>query len=279
MAAIRYQYPEHLREIAESIPAAPGVYIFHGDDEQLPLYIGKSVNLRSRVFSHLRNKREARMLRQARRVSHLRTAGNIGALLLESRLVKERYPLLNQQLRRNVRLCSLRLRLRKNAADVPEIVYAQEVDFATEPQLYGLFNSRRAALQLLEVIADEERLCLGALGLERLASGRACFRSGIGRCAGLCRGEESAAAHQQRLLSRLEAHALRCWSWPGAIGLVEHDEAFTEIHVVRNWCHLGTAESVEAARALSRVTAGFDADCYRILAKPVLQQSVEIIEL
>ena len=279
MAAIRYRYPEHLREIAESIPAAPGVYIFHGDDEHLPLYIGKSINLRDRVFSHLRNKREARMLRHARHVTHQRTAGNIGALLLESRLVKERYPLLNRQLRRNFRLCSLKLRTRRPGGDVPEIVYAQEVDFATEPQLYGLFNSRRAAMQLLEAIADEERLCLGALGLERLAQGRACFRSGIGRCAGLCRGEESVQAHQQRLLHRLDAHAVRCWSWRGAIGLVERDAAFIEIHVVRNWCHLGTADSIEAARAMSRVTAGFDADCYRILAKPVLQRTVEIIEL
>lgn len=271
----RYVYPEHLREYAEGMPAAPGVYVFHGDEEQLPLYIGKSVNLRARVLSHLRNRREARMLRQSRRISHERTAGEVGALLLEARLVKERYPLLNRRLRRNFRLCSLRF-----AGKVPEIVYAQEVDFAVEPRLYGLFWSRRAALELLESIADEERLCLGAMGLEKLPRGRACFRSRIGKCAGLCDGAESLTDHHGRLQARLDAHALRCWSWPGALGMVERDEdGRLEIHVVRNWCHLGTATSIEAARALSRVTAGFDADCYRILARPLLQASVELIAL
>lgn len=274
MPAIPYRYPDHLRAIAATIPEAPGVYIFHGDDERLPLYIGKSVSLRSRVLAHLRNRREARLLRQTRHISHQRTAGEIGALLLEARLIKERYPLLNRRLRRNFRLCSLRLGPR-----APEIVYAQHVDFAREPQLYGLFTGRSAALELLERIAEEEHLCLGSLGLERLPKGRACFRSSIGRCAGVCRGDETPAAHHGRLLARLEAHAVRCWPWAGAVGLLEQDEALREIHVVRNWCHLGTVTNLEEARALSRVTAGFDADCYRILAKPVLQRSVEVIEL
>lgn len=42
-----------------------GVYQFHGESETLPLYIGKSVNIRSRVLSHLRTADEASMLRRA----------------------------------------------------------------------------------------------------------------------------------------------------------------------------------------------------------------------
>ncbi|MDR9963492.1 hypothetical protein KIF59_00345 [Enterobacter cloacae subsp. cloacae] len=30
------------------------MYIFHGESDTLPLYISKSVNIRSRVLSHLR---------------------------------------------------------------------------------------------------------------------------------------------------------------------------------------------------------------------------------
>jgi excinuclease Cho len=41
----------------------------------VPLYIGKSVNLRSRVLSHLRNGDEASLLRQTRRISHICTIG------------------------------------------------------------------------------------------------------------------------------------------------------------------------------------------------------------
>ena len=44
-----YEYPEHLRSAIAELPRAPGVYVFHGDDGDLPLYIGKSVNRRNRV--------------------------------------------------------------------------------------------------------------------------------------------------------------------------------------------------------------------------------------
>ena len=65
----RSEYPEHLRPWLEALPKLPGVYQFHGDSDTMPLYIGKSVNLRSRVLSHLRTPEEAAMLRQSRRIT------------------------------------------------------------------------------------------------------------------------------------------------------------------------------------------------------------------
>lgn len=65
-----------------------GVYLFHSESDTMPLYIGKSVNIRSRVMAHLRTANEAAMLRQAKRISWICTAGEIGALLLEARLIK-----------------------------------------------------------------------------------------------------------------------------------------------------------------------------------------------
>ena len=76
-----------LSECVSGLPHAPGVYIFHGDGS-LPLYIGKSVDIRSRVLSHLRHPDETRMVSLTRRFEALETAGEIGALLLESRLIK-----------------------------------------------------------------------------------------------------------------------------------------------------------------------------------------------
>jgi excinuclease Cho len=265
---------QHLRAAIDNAPAAAGVYIFHGDSATLPLYIGKSVNIRARLLSHLRNPDEVRMLRQTRRISHIRTAGEIGALLLEAQLIKQQQPLFNQQLRRNRQLCSLQL-----TQAHPQVVYARELDFASAPALYGLFASRHAALQSLRSLADQQRLCLGALGLERLAPGKACFRSSIRLCAGVCRGDESPQVHRERLHAGLLDLQLACWPYPGAIGLIEQDAQLTQIHVVRNWCYLGSAPSAEAARPLRTLAAGFDADGYRILVRPVLSQSVPIVSL
>ncbi len=269
-----YEYPQHLRDAIDDAPAAAGVYVFHGEDGDLPLYIGKSVNIRHRLLSHLRNPEEARMLRQTRAITHIRTGGEIGALLLEAQMIKQQHPLFNQKLRRNRQLCSLQL-----VDGLPQVVYSKDLDFATEPALHGLFASRHEALNTLRDLADQQRLCYGALGLEKLAPGRACFRAGIRQCAGVCRGDETHAAHQARLLEGLLALRVQCWPYEGAVGLIESDEALTQVHVVRNWCYLGSAPTVAAARGLKKVAAGFDADGYKILVRPLMTQALQIVPL
>lgn len=269
-----YEYPAHLLESLDGLPTSPGVYIFHGEEGDLPLYIGKSVNLRQRVLSHLRNPEEARLLRQTRRISHIGTVGEVGALLLESRLIKEQQPLMNQKLRRIRQLCALRL-----AAGVPEVVYSSDLNFATEPDLYGLFPSRHAALEALRDLADQHRLCYGALGLERLTPGRPCFRATIRRCAGVCRGDERPDDHHARLLQALDGLRVACWPYPGAIGLIERQGRARQVHVIRNWCYLGSATTQAAARKLDRVVTGFDADGYKILCRPILTGAAKVVLL
>ena len=40
-AAAVYEYPEHLRPWLDFLPKQPGVYVFHGESDVMPLYIGK----------------------------------------------------------------------------------------------------------------------------------------------------------------------------------------------------------------------------------------------
>ncbi|XTZ36791.1 excinuclease Cho [Salmonella enterica] len=273
-AAAIYEYPEHLRPWLEAIPKQPGVYIFHGKSDAMPLYIGKSVNIRSRVLSHLRTPDEAAMLRQARRITWVCTAGELGALLLEARLIKERQPLFNKRLRRNRQLCSLRL-----SGEKPQVVYAKEVDFSTSPDLYGLFANRRAALQALQTIADTEKLCYGLLGLESLSRNRACFRSALQRCAGACCGKEPLEAHNARFTAALARMRVVCWPWQGPVGLKESGETMTQYHIIHNWYWLGSVERLSDAAQMLRTPAGFDHDGYKILCKLVLSGNYEIVEL
>ena len=267
-----YEYPQHLRAAIEDAPTGAGVYVFHGKEGDLPLYIGKSVNIRARLLSHLRTQDEARMLRQTQRISHIRTAGEIGALLLEAQMIKAQHPLFNQKLRRNKQLCSLQM-----TQGVPEVVYAKDIDFARAPDLYGLFASRHAALDALRALADQNKLCYAPLGLEKLAPGKACFRAAIRQSAGVCRGDETPQTHSERLFTSLLGLRVECWPHEGAIGLVERDAELTQIHVVNHWCYLGSAATPDEARQLSTLAAGFDADGYKILCRPVLTRSVELL--
>lgn len=270
-----YEYPDHLRQALEDTPAAPGVYVFHADRETIPLYIGKSVNLRARLMSHLRNPDEARLLRQTARITHIRTAGEIGALLLEARLIKEQQPLFNQKLRRNRQLCALRL----NADGVPEVVYSRDMNFAIEPNLFGLFASRHAAIEALRDLADSHRLCYGALNLEKPTRAKPCFRHMVKLCAGVCCGAESPVQHRERLQAALDLLRVATWPYPAAVGIVERCEDMQQIHVVRNWCYLGSVQDLHAARQLDTVVSGFDADGYKILCRPLLAGTLEVVPL
>lgn len=273
MPAELYEYPEHLRALVAPTPAAPGVYLLYGESAQWPLYIGKSINIRSRLLAHLRTADEARLLKQTQRIECIRTAGEVGALLLESRLIKERQPLFNKRLRHNKRLSSLQI----TADGSVEVVNTTALPSALP--LYGLFAHRRAAIEFVRTLADEHGLCLVVMGLEKSA-GRACFRQQIRKCRGACCGHESLAEHQQRLLDALAQRLIYQWPYAGAVALHESHDALSEYHVINQWHYLGSYSTLAAAQqAPHRPPKAFDADSYKILLRPLLSTEHRIIEL
>lgn len=256
------------------IPTAPGVYFFHGEGS-LPLYIGKSISLRARVQQHLRAPEEAHMMAQTRRVSWQRTAGEVGALLLESHLIKTQQPLFNVRLRRSKQLCAWHL---PTALQPPELVNSRQFNFAATEGLYGLFASAHAAKQALRSRAEELGLCQVKLGLEQ-DLGRGCFARQLGRCLGACIGQESPEAHHQRLRAALAEWEVRHWPFDGAVGLVERDGDWVQTHVLDQWCYLGTLEGPPQRRAPAALPSpAFDMDSYRILMRPLLMGEQELVQ-
>lgn len=276
--AAGFAYPHHIdRASLDALPSRPGIYIFR-DEQDRPLYIGKSVNIRSRVLSHLRTPEEARMLQQSRYVEYRRTAGDIGALLLESRLIKDLQPLHNKKLRRTREMCALRLDPGMQA--VPEIVYARDHDFASSDHLYGLFATRKAALEKLREIVDMHMLCPALTGLEQVVRGRACFARQISRCLGACAGTEPLAEHRRRLQAALDDLRVVVWPWPGPMGIVEECDGWKQTHVVDHWFYLGSIDDVAGAPPRRRAARrSFDVDTYKILVKPMLRGELRIEEV
>ena len=276
--------PPQLTTPIQDIPQSCGVYLFHGEG-QVPLYIGKSVNLRSRVMAHFQAAgkvaREMRIAQEIRRVEWIETAGEIGALLLEARLMKERQPLHNRQLRREGSLCAWRLNADSAARPLLTLVRGEELQPREFDRLYGVYRSRAQALTSLRELAEQQALCPQALGLES-GKGR-CFAHQVGRCKGVCCGEESQQRHYLRLQMALAEHRLQVWPHAGAVGLREHDAETgrTDIHVFDQWCYLATVHDeaeLEAALETRRALA-FDLDSYRLLLKHLLPQGKRKAEL
>ena len=263
--------PPLLETDVSQIPDTPGVYFFYGEGA-LPLYIGKSVSLRTRVMSHFqaatKAAKEMRILTEIRRVEWTETAGELGALLLESRLVKEKQPVYNRKLRRESALCTWMLHEDALANPLVKLVQLDALEPSQWAQLYGTYRSKRQAMDALRQLADAHGLCPRLLGLESTKG--ACFAAQIGRCKGACTGREPLPLHRVRLQMALAQHRLQAWPHPGKVGVREYhaDTGRTDIHVFDQWCHVATVhDAAELQDVLSmRRPLSFDLDTYRLLA-------------
>jgi DNA polymerase-3 subunit epsilon len=279
--------PRLVQASVDAIPEAPGVYLFFGERDA-PLYVGKSVAMRSRVLAHfaeaLRSPRAAQLAREVRRIEWQRCCGELSALLREAGLVKALQPAYNRRLRPATQLCGFVFEPHRDPAHALRLASACELDGAALGSLHGLFRSRGAALRALRSLADEAGLCLQTLGLERRARARGgCFRAQLQRCRGVCLGRESPLAHQARLAAALARLPRIAWPWRGPIGVVEHDDErdATEVHVIQHWCWLGAARSEDEIPRLLEEAARprFDLDQYRTLARHLGSRRARVVEL
>ncbi|AJZ74754.1 ethanolamine utilization protein [Pandoraea apista] len=268
------QPPQLPDEAIDALPDSPGVYLFYGEGDTL-LYVGKSVDIRSRVRSHFSSDhqvaKDLRISQEIRRVEARQTTGELGALLLESQLVKQLQPVHNRQLRRTSSLYSWQLAA---DSDTPQLVSAKTVDFASAEALYGTFSSRASAESALRALADEHRLCCAQLGLEKAAGGRPCFGYQVKRCDGACVGDVPLAAHTARVREALTTLQLDTWPYDGPIAIEEHGTGTraddVEYHVIDRWQYLGSVTSREALDTLvdsMPAVTGFDPDIYRLLGR------------
>ena len=255
------------KELIDSIPDAPGCYIFYGENKT-PLYIGKSISLRSRVMSHfqgaLTQRKEMKLSMQVRDIDWIETGGELSALILESRLIKERMPSMNVKLRRSKDLCGWSLVEDDAKVLVPILVTHHQLSPGLQDNLYGLFYSKREAHNYLKAIAKKHHLCEVLLGLEKRVIGKSCFGYQVKQCGGACINLTPVALHNLQLKTALEFFKVKVWPYSGPIAIREGGEMI----VVDKWCYLGTAINEDELYEL--VESGdveFDLDIYKIVRK------------
>ena len=280
-ASLRATLPAALpADLADDLPETPGVYRFYGAGEQGEslLYIGKANNLRERVLDHFRGgagglgstgkAKALELAAQVRRVEWTQTAGELDALLLEAREIREMQPSYNRQQRGGGE------RLTWLFADEgpPELVEL-DAEILRSGNAFGTYRARRDAQRALESLAREHQWCLKLLGLEE-AEG-SCVGFQMGRCRGACVGRESAAIHRARIKIGLMPLLLKQWPHDGPMMVREGSGERLRYHVIDGWQHLGTVDAGNDEGELDELLRlgqrsrrqSFDIDTYRILTR------------
>jgi DNA polymerase-3 subunit epsilon len=182
--------PPDQRPDLSSLPDDPGVYIFR-DERGRPLYIGKSVSLRSRARAHFCA--PAGWTGRAEIVDYRATNSELGALVLENRLIKKHRPQGNRALKRTDAYVYLRCRL-----DIPYPVLEVNPEPASGHAInVGPLRGRALAGELADQLTSLYRLrhCGRRLKLREHPSAY----GQMGRCCSPCLGDLDPNAYRRQL--------------------------------------------------------------------------------
>jgi DNA polymerase III subunit epsilon len=194
--------PPALRPDLAALRDEPGAYVFANATGQ-PLYVGKSVAVRTRARSHFAASTGSGWASQAAFVEHHPTNSELGALLVENRLIKRLLPPANVRLRHADRYVYLRCRL-----DIPFPI----LEVAPEPAAghgvtVGPLRGRSAAVELMEQLNSIFGLRHCGRRLPRRQHPSAYGQ--MGRCLSPCLGDLDPNLYRRRLDEALGLFAER----------------------------------------------------------------------
>lgn len=185
-------------EEIKSLPEVPGVYYFHDESGNI-IYIGKSVNIKSRVMSHFSNndhKREIELRERTASVTYELTGSDLVASLLESAEIKRHKPVFNRSLRRSM----FQYGLFSYTGQDGYIHLTVEAIKGDKLPLTS-YGTRKEGMGHLQRILDEFNLCQKLCGLYSSTGG--CFDHHMGICHGACVGAESPSNYNDRVIDAI----------------------------------------------------------------------------
>jgi len=188
-------------EVIKKLPETPGVYYFHDENGDI-IYIGKSVNIKSRVMSHLSNnthRREIEMRERTATVTYEVTGSDLVASLYESAEIKKHKPVFNRSLRRSLFQYGL---FTYTAQDGYIHIGVEQIKGDRLP--LTSYANRKEGVNHLQRLVDEFNLCQKLCGL--YSSKGSCFDYHLGICKGACVGNESPASYNDRAIDAISKY-------------------------------------------------------------------------
>ncbi len=193
---------DHINQLLDQIsrfPETPGVYIMK-DASEVILYIGKAVNLKSRVRSYFFDTHQDRahipvMLQHLDHIEWIVTNNETEALILEANLIRKHKPKYNVDLRDDKHFPYLKVTLNE---PFPRLLVVRRVE-KDGAVYFGPYTDVRAMRQLAGFANRIFRLrdCSKALPLSKPI--RPCINYSMKRCSGPCAGKISEADYRKNI--------------------------------------------------------------------------------
>ena len=186
----------NIEEILRNLPARPGVYL-HKNAQDKVIYVGKAVNLRSRVRSYFHKSAQEhpktrRLVEEIADIDFIVADSELEALLLENTLIKQHQPRFNVRLKDDKRYPYIKVHWQD---PFPRVTTTRRLQ-NDGARYYGPYTAAWAAYQTLDLV----RKIFPYLTCTRNITGRderACLYYHIGRCAAPCIGVVDQAGYRQ----------------------------------------------------------------------------------
>ena len=196
-----FDFEEELKKL----PSEPGVYIMR-DNRDVIMYVGKAINLRSRVRSYFRENIGRgpaidRMVSLIARFEYIVTDSELEALVLENNLIKEHSPKYNTMLKDDKTYPYIKVTL---GDAYPRIVFSRLMK-KDKAKYFGPYTSAAAVKDTIELLNKlyQLRTCNRSLPKE-IGNDRPCLNYHIQQCLAPCQGYVSQEEYRKQVASAME---------------------------------------------------------------------------
>ena len=189
---------DHLKGILDTLPSKPGCYLMKNSAGKI-IYVGKAINLRSRVRSYYHSSADLtmktrRLVREIADIGWIVVDSELEALILEMNLIKEHLPQFNVRLKDDKRYPFIKVHW---ADPFPKISVTRE-HVHDGSRYFGPYTSVWAVHQTLDLL----RKIFPYLTCDRVITGedqRACLYYDIKLCTAPCIGKISQQDYRQMI--------------------------------------------------------------------------------
>lgn len=195
----------NFEEELKKLPNKPGVYIMRDAGDTI-LYVGKAINLHSRVRSYFRENIGRgpaidKMVTLIARFEYIVTDSELEALVLENNLIKEHSPKYNTLLKDDKTYPYIKVTV---GEDYPRILFSRTMK-KDKSKYFGPYTSAAAVKDTIELLNKlyQLRTCNRSLPRD-IGNERPCLNYHIKQCLAPCQGYVSKEQYREQVAGALE---------------------------------------------------------------------------